>query len=205
MERCKSNMLVHRYAVHSQLFVHYRKQFAHKHTYEFHMMAYTMNESDDREQYLVYPYDTVELKALFIYSSDFKRETNIFFVPKSVQIVAIMVLSFIFVATISLYIMRRKLRLVRNDFSSALFDCWIPFIWGGNLWLEHRLERCFFAILLFGAFFIMSVFSGDLLDCVVRVLNAKINTFAELAEINPPIYSPYELFLHRDMINKSLK
>lgn len=30
-------------------------------------------------------------------------------------------------------------------------------------------------------FILMSVFSGDLLDCVVQVLNAKVSTFAQLA------------------------
>lgn len=173
--------------------------------YEFHIVPHTMSENTVKKvQRLVYPYNMIELKAIFSYGTDFKREMMIFIVPQSVKTVAVLVLSFIFVAAIALHIIRRKLRLPRNDFLSALIDCWIPFIGGGNFRMEHRLERLFFTILLFGAFFIMSVFSGDLLDCVVRVLNAKVSTFAELAEINPPIYSAFELYPNRDLIHEKL-
>lgn len=168
-------------------------------------MAYNLNESGVKISHMLYPYSTFELKVLFFYGSDFKREMNIFSVPKSVGIVSIMVLSFIFVATIILYIIRRKLRLLRNDYFSVFIDCWIPFICGGNLQMQHRIERWFFAILLFGAFFIMAVFSGDLLDCVVCVLNAKVKTFADLAVVNPPIISPYELTAYQELINDTLK
>lgn len=153
----------------------------------------------------MYLHVKIKLKTLFVYGTDYKRKMNIFSVPESVTIVAALVLSFIFAAAITLYIIRRKLRRPPNEFLSAFIDCWIPFIGGGNLRMEHRLERWFFAILLFGAFFIMSVFSGDLLNCVVQVLNEKVSTFAELAEINPPIYSTYELYLHRDLIYEKLK
>lgn len=169
-------------------------------------MTLTLSKrTDEKIQRLLYPYSTMELRVVFVYGTDFQRQMNIFFIPKSVQFVGALVLLFISAAAIALYIIRKKLRLFRNDLLSALIDCWIPFIGGGNLQLEHRLERWFFAILLFGAFFIMSVFSGDLLDCVVRVLNTKISTFSELADINPPIYSNLELYLHKDLIHEKLK
>lgn len=152
----------------------------------------------------MYPYNTNELKVLFIYGSNFKREMNIFFVPPSVRIAAALVLSFIFVAAITLYTIRRKLRVLSNDLFSAVVDCWIPFIGGGNLRMDHRLERLFFGILLFGSFFIMCVFSGDLFDCVVSFLNSKINTFEKLAEINPSIYSVYELRSNEELIRQKL-
>lgn len=184
----------------------YSHQSPGKHTYEFHIIVHTLSKrTSEKMLRLLYPYSTVELRVIFVYGKDFDRRMNIFFVPKSVQLVGILVLLFIFAAAIFLYITRQKLRLPHNDFPSALFDCWIPFIGGGNLRAEHRLERWFFAILLFGAFFIMSVFSSDLLDCVVRVLNAKVSTFAELAEINPPIYSNIEFYLDSDLIYEKLK
>ena len=148
----------------------------------------------------------MELKVLFIYGNDFQRQMNIFQnIPKSVQICGAMVLSFIFTAAAILCFIRRKFKLRRDGYLSTLIDCWIPFIGGGNLRMEHRLERWFFAILFFGAFFIMSVFSGDLFDCVVQVLNAKVSTFEELAEINPPMYTYPELHLHNDLIYEKLK
>ena len=154
---------------------------------------------------MVYPYMTTELRVIFVYGTDFRREMNIFLIPRAVQIAGAMILTFIFAASITLYFIRRKLRLPRRDFMSALMDCWIPFIGGGNLQMHHRLEKWFFAILLFSAFFIMAVFSGDLIDCVVRVLHAKVSTFAELAEINPPIYSANELHSHGNLILEKLK
>lgn len=168
------------------------------------MMAYNLNESAGKMPFMLNPYITDELKVLFIYGPNFKRETDIFSVPKSVVVVASMVLSFIFGAALLLYVMRRKLRLFRYDFLSATLDCWIPFIGGGILRPEHRLERWFFTILSLGAFFIMAVFSGDLLDCVVCVLIAKVNTFAKLAAINPPIYSPYELTTQQELVSGKL-
>lgn len=153
---------------------------------------------------MVYPYSTTELKVLFIYGTNYKRELNIFYVPPHVQVATALVLSFIFIAAIVLYIMRRKLRMANCDFFSALGDCWIPFIGGGNLRTVHRLERVFFAVLLFGAFFILSVYSGDLFDCVVTFLNAKVNTFTKLSEINPPIYSMQDLLAYEDRIHQKL-
>lgn len=174
--------------------------------YEFHVIPHTilLNTADDRIIRTVYPHDTSELKVLFVYGTNFRREMNIFYVPSHVRIAAALVLSFIFMAAIALYIIRQKLRMVNYDFFSAVGDCWIPFIGGGNLRMEHRLERFFFAILLFGAFFIISVFSGDLLDCVVTFLNAKVNTFEKLAEINPPIYTMRDLRSHEDITRQKL-
>lgn len=167
-------------------------------------MPHTLIATDYKISRLVYPNSVNELKVLFIYGTNFKREMNIFYIPPAVQIAAALVLSFIFVAAITLFMIRRKLRVLSNDLFSAITDCWIPFIGGGSLRMEHRLERLFFAILLFGAFFIMSVLSGDLFDCVVSVLNAKVNTFEKLAQINPPIYSFYELHLNEDVIRQQL-
>lgn len=167
-------------------------------------MSITINTTDEKVPRLVYQYNMVELKVLFLYGTNFKREMNIFIVPPSVQMAAALVLSFIFVAAAALYVIRRKLRVLSNDFFLAVIDCWIPFIGGGSIRMQQRIERGFFGILLFGAFFIMSVFSGDLFDCVVSVLNAKVNTFAKLAEINPPIHSLYELHLNEDLIREKL-
>lgn len=153
----------------------------------------------------LYPYHSIELNTFFVYGTDFKRELNIFFVPKSVQIVAFVVLLLIGLAAIILRIIRQRLNLPRNNFMTTFIDCWIPFIGGGNLQMEHRAERWFFGILLFGAFFIMSVFSGDLLDTVIQVLNAKVSNFEELADINPPIYIDMDLYLHSDIIHGMLK
>lgn len=61
-------------------------------------------------------------------------------------------------------------------------------IGGGNLRIEHRFEKWYFGILLIGAFFIVSVFGGDLVDSVVCILNPKMLTFKDLAEMDTQIH-----------------
>lgn len=174
--------------------------------FEFHVIPHTIspNSIDDKIIRLVHPFDAFELKVLFVYGPNYTREMNIFFIPMSVRMAAASVLLFIFMASITLYIIRHRLRMTNIDFFSAVGDCCIPFIGGGNIQIEHRLERLFFAILLFGAFFIMSVFSGDLFECVTSFLNAKVSTFARLAEINPTIQLMPELYSYEDIIRQSL-
>lgn len=75
-------------------------------------------------------------------------------------------------------------------------DCLVLFIGGGSLRIEHRLERWLFGILMVGAFFIVSVFGGDLVDSVVRVLNFEFETFADVARLEPPIYYDQDLAMN---------
>lgn len=54
--------------------------------------------------------------------------------------------------------------------------------------MRYKWERWFFGILLIAAFFIISLFTGDLLDCVIAILNQTINRFEQLAVLSTPIY-----------------
>lgn len=154
--------------------------------------------------YSLYPYHTAEFKVVFVYGSDYERGMDILLVPKSIQLVTGLIVLFISLSAIVLSMIRRKLRLPNADFVSAFIDCWIPFICGGTLRMSHRLERWFFAISLFGAFFIVNVFAGDFLDSILRVLNHKIRTFEELAKISPPIYINPDLSFYNQRIYETL-
>lgn len=127
---------------------------------------------------LAYPYHSKVLRAFFVYGTDYKREIDIFRVFYSVKIVATLIVSLLIVATIILYTIRIRSKLLQNDVGSVIIDCLIP------------------CILLVGAFFIVSVFGGDLLDSVVRVLNSIVKTFGDLANINPSNYSDSSLGFH---------
>ena len=165
-----------------------------------------MGIKNESKMYPVYPFESIQLTAVFVYGTDFQRELNLFAgISRAIKLIAAFIVLFISLAAIVLHIIRRKLRLPRADLVSTHIDCWIPFIGGGNLEIRHRLERWFFGILLFAAFFIMSVFSGDLLDSVVKVYNQKIGTFEELAEINAPIYIEPTLGFYSDTIHEMLK
>lgn len=147
----------------------------------------------------------MEIRVIFVYGQDYTRHMNILLIPGYVQILSGVIMLFICLASIVLWIIRRKLELRRNDFVSAFIDTIIPFIGGGNVRMEHKWEKWFFAILLIGAFFITTLFAGDLLDCVYLILNQKITTFDQLAEMNAPIYIVPAMILHHKSIDSLIR
>lgn len=142
--------------------------------------------------------------VIFVYGTDFTRHMNIVFVPESIQTLAVLLVSFMSSATFVLYLMRRKLKL-RNGLTSTFIDIIIAFIAGGNLRVQHKLERSFFGILLIGVFFLISLVASDLLDCVYRILNQRISTFEQLTKINSSIYIKTALTLHKSIIREMLR
>lgn len=161
----------------------------HDQTLTLHFDSLVLTSKSDKTMvsYPLYSYHSIDLVVLFVYGADFTREMNILFVPRSIQLLISSILLFKISAVIILYIIRRKFQLRRNDFMSALIDTMVAFTAGGNLRMGHKLERIFFGILLIGNFFIISLFSGDLLDCFYRILDQKVSTFEQLATMNPTI------------------
>lgn len=155
--------------------------------------------------YPLYPYESPKLALIFVYGTDSTREMNIVLVPESVRTLAISIGLFVILATTALCFMRRKLKLPRSGSTFTFIDVIIAFIAGGNLRMQHKFERWFFGILLIGTFFINSLFTGDLLDCVIRILNQRISTFQQLADINSPIYISKTLAMHEFNIRKMLR
>lgn len=151
--------------------------------------------------YPSHPYQANELAVLFFYGTNFTRQMNIVFVPKSVQLCAGLIVLFVGLGSIVLCIVRRKLKLPRNSLLSSFIDTMVAFIAGGNLRMQHKFEKWNFAIMLIGAFFITSCFVGDFLACVYP----KISTFEQLARINSPIYIADTLTMHSDNIREMLR
>ena len=139
--------------------------------------------------YKLYPYVINDLIAVFVYGTDYQRQHDIFLVPNSVLLVTSLIVLFMSLSSITLYIARRRFNLPHDSFTLSVMDCLIPFIGGGNLRMEHRFERWFFGVMLFGAFFIISVFGGDLVDTVVQIHSSKIETFDDLAKTNVKSYT----------------
>lgn len=155
--------------------------------------------------YPLYPYRSNELVVMFIYGKDFTRGTNIFLIPDTIQTLAGLISLYICLAAIVLCIIRRKFKLRRDGLFAAFIDTLIPFIGGGNLRIGHKWEKWFFGILLIGAFFITSLFAGDLVDCIIRIWNQKISTFEQLAKINPPIVIDPTLAPYSERIQAMLR
>lgn len=153
----------------------------------------------------LYPYDSAELVTIFVYGDDFSRHMNILRIPESVQILAGLIVLFKISAAIILFIIRRKFQLRGGDFISAFIDTMVAFTAGGNLRLRHKFERWFFGIMLIGAFFIISLFMGDLLDCIYRIFDQKVSTFEQLAKMNAPIFISQRLSVHTEDINDMLR
>lgn len=108
-------------------------------------------------------------------------------------------------ATIVLIVIRRKLRLQRSDLSASAIDCIIPFIGGGNLQMQNKWEKWFFGILLFSAFLIVAVASGDLLDSLTNTETEKITKLKQLANINTTIYVNIDLGLYRQKVEAMIE
>lgn len=150
--------------------------------------------------YPLYPYESYKLSVLFVYGTDLTREMNIVFVPETIRTLAILIMSFVSSATIALCLMRRRLKLRPAGFISAFTDIIITFIGGGNIRMQHKFERWFFCILLIGNFFIVSLFAGDLLDCIIQILNQRIIRLEQLAGMSSPIFIGKTLSMHEDNI-----
>lgn len=140
--------------------------------------------------YYSYPYQSNELVAIFVYGTDFTRQSNLIqSIPESVLVIFSFTLLFIGLASVTLYLVRKKLKLSQSDIISSFIDVMIAFIAGGQLRMLHKFERLFFGILLISAFFITSLFMGEFLDYFYGIFCQKVDTLEELAEINSPIYA----------------
>lgn len=136
---------------------------------------------------VLYPIHKMEFRAMFVYGTNFERERNVFNASASVQLAAGLIVLFVVVTAIILWLLRRKFVSIRNGLQLALLDCLTLTIGGGNLQMENRFNRWFFGTLLFGIFFMMAVFGGNLLDCFVSVADSKVRTFDDLAKTNATI------------------
>lgn len=163
-------------------------------------------ESDTTTQiYPLYPFNSIELGVLFVYGKDFERTIDILVIPKSLKLVSILVSCFISLAVIILYIIRNKFKLRRNGGSSVIIDCMIAFINGGNLQMRHKFEKWFFGILIFGAFFMTALLTGDILDCIYQNRAHKISKFDEINDLKIPVFISRHLKIHEDLIHEMLR
>ena len=190
----------------SVFFILHRPNSKETRSYGLHFDSFLLSGKKDATIIqTLYPHTAIDLKTVFIYGKDFKRGMNVPLIPTSALIAAGVILLFICFAAIILHTIRRKLKLPGNDYVSSLIDCWIPFVGGGNVRMHHKYERCFFGVLYFSAFLIVSMFGGDLVDNITRILNAKVSTFQQVAEIQSPIYINSPLNMHSDNIQAMIQ
>lgn len=80
------------------------------------------------------------------------------------------------------------MKLRHDGFISSFIDTLVVHIGGTTLRLYHRLERWLFVITSIGAFFMIAIWLNACLFPTLITLDQSVDTFEELAEINPPIY-----------------
>lgn len=151
------------------------------------------------------PFYTIKLNVLFVYGADFRREMNIMYIPMTIQQVSCFILLFVYWAGIILWIIRLEFDMPRNDLLSSLIDCYVPVYYIGHHRMQHNWEKWFFVVLLLGVFGISSMFSEILFKSVGHMLNGKVNTFRQVAEINSPIYTDSDLTRHGIDIDPALR
>lgn len=137
--------------------------------------------------YQLYPYDSNALCVIFVYGTDIQRGEHFAFVPSYTKALGIILTTYICLAAIVLLIIRKKLKLRRDGVLITSIDVMVAFVAGGNLRMQHRFERLFFGILLISAFFIVSIFTGTVLDSIYSISKQEV-TFDQLHKINSPIF-----------------
>lgn len=153
----------------------------------------------------LYPYRSMEMSVLFVYGTNFQRQVNNNVLSK-LKIFALSWMNlFVVLAAIILSIIYRWTGLSRDGFISALIDAMVIVTGGGRLRMTHTFERWFFAIVSIGAFFLTAISLGPTLFPSYLLSHRSINTFQQLAEINPPFYFDYVLRKDQDLVVDMLR
>lgn len=135
----------------------------------------------------LYPLESLKLKSIYMYGNDHGRRSssmilsalmNYWFIP----------FWFVFTTTV-LHLIRFKMNDDKPDISSSILDMIVIFFGGKSIRFRHYVENGFIIILLFGMFFISSLFVGDFLSkaSVIRPIR-EFDRFEKVVNLNTPIY-----------------
>lgn len=125
---------------------------------------------------------------MFIYGHDYRRKVAL---PSPLEVI----LSYWFIpfwfllTTIALHLIRMKLKIRGNSISSSILFMITIFFGGGAISARHKFEKYFTVVLLFGMFFLESLWVSDFLSKMSSssYLNS-VNTLQKLSKLNTPIY-----------------
>lgn len=156
-------------------------------------------------QYSLYPYNSVELAVVLVYGTDLKRRKDILYIPGWVRYMGFWILVFWVSFALILHAVRRRIGISRFGFISTLIESAIPFIGGGNLQMDNRLEKLFFGILLLLGVVTNPLWSDIFLVQTYQVLDETISTFDQLAKIHSPIYLYPSLRGNFELVNELIR
>lgn len=153
----------------------------------------------------LYPYQSDELKVVFVYGTNFKRQRYQIVLTELGKETFYLVSMFMLLSAALVCFVRRKLRLRRDGLSSALLDVQIAFFAGGNLRMRNKFERWIFEILLIASFFLMIFWLDAVLFPSFLIQDKSIKTFDQLAETNAPIFIFKFLQADADLIAEMMR
>lgn len=151
----------------------------------------------------VYPHKSEPLKVAFIYGTNFMQQRNGIIYNYSL----LLLLNFVFfaMAPTALCFIRRKLKLRGNGLLSCTIDMIIIFVGGGRLRLMHKFEKWFFGIFSIAALFINAFGFQSTLYPSFLLPSQNIDTFEQLAAINPPVYIGQSFVQHMEVVTDMLR
>lgn len=142
---------------------------------------------------------------MFIYGTNYKRQINHNLFSQLKLFIFNWSSLTIFVAAIVLCFVRRLNRLRRDGFISVVIDVGVIFIGGGHLRMDHKLERWLFVIVSIGAFFLNAICLDSTLFPFYLLTQPSVDTFQQLAQINPPIYASVALISSESLMKEMLR
>lgn len=153
----------------------------------------------------LYPYQSAKLFTLFYYGSDYERQRNHSFLTRISTMFNLWMFLFLILMAILLCILRRMAKLRRDGLYSTIIDISITFTGGGNIRIDHKMERWLFGIAFVGFFFLIAIWQNEYLYPSLLLPDETIDSFEELAGINPPIYLSPQLKAYNDVIVEMLR
>lgn len=153
----------------------------------------------------LYPYQSAKLFIIFYYGSDYERQRTHSFLTRISSMLNLWMFLFFILMTISLCVLRRIARLKRDGLFSTCIDISITFIGGGNVRIDHKIERWLFGIAFIAFFFLNAIWQNEYLYPSLLLPDKTIDTFKKLSKINPPIYLSLQLKAYNDVIVEMLR
>lgn len=112
----------------------------------------------------------------------------------------------LFFGAIVLYHLRCLAEFRVVNFMTGFLEVFAVVFGGGNIRCRHHWEKMFFAIALFGSFFLVSIILANFsMHSVLFHEPIQVNTFEKLAKRNVPFYLSKELAAYKSEINGMLR
>lgn len=145
--------------------------------------------------------------VIFVFGSDFPRRFSSYDMLRLWKGASFWILSItLFFGAIVLYYLRRLAELRVVNFMIGFLEVFAVVFGGGNIRCRHYWEKMFFAIALFGSFFLVSIILANFsMHSVLFHEPIQVNTFEKLAKRNVPFYLSKELAAYKSEIDGMLR